>query len=180
MTALLVRKLTLIQGEYRVSTDPAVMISTILGSCVAACIRDPLAGVGGMNHFLLPGTQDSEGMQYGAYAMELLINAILQRGGRRDRLEAKLFGGGRMLQGLTDIGRQNSAFARKFLQDEGIGFAGGSLGGDHARRVLYWPVTGVARQQKLEAHKSAFSEELTRAGPIGAPAAEGEVEMFGT
>ncbi len=167
-------KLHLIQGEHRIVTDPCTVVSTILGSCVAACMRDPQAGVGGMNHFLLPGRSDShEGVQYGAYAMELLINGLLQQGARRDRLEAKLFGGGKMVQGLTDIGRQNAIFARHFLEHENIQYLGGSLGGVNARRVLYWPVSGVARQQRLIDQSAVFVAETPRV-----PDFEGDVEMF--
>lgn len=166
-------KINLIQGENAVSDDPRVVISTILGSCVAACIRDPDAAVGGMNHFLLPGSDQVEGAQYGAYAMELLINGLLKRGARRERLEAKLFGGARMLQGLTDIGDQNAGFARRFLRDEGIPCVAESLGGVNARRVMYWPVSGVVHQQRIDNRKAAFVRETPRA-----PSSLGDVEMF--
>ena len=88
-----------------------MVLTTLLGSCVAACIRDPMAGVGGMNHFLLPGGtlggNDRAVQRHGVHAMELLVNDLLKHGARRDRLEAKLFGGARMIDGLTDVGRQN-------------------------------------------------------------------------
>ena len=113
MTAPREIKINLIQGEYRVVDCEHTVVSTILGSCVSACLRDPVAGIGGMNHFLLPGSNESEGVQYGAYAMEVLINALLKSGARRDRLEAKLFGGARMVKGLIDIGQQNALFARR-------------------------------------------------------------------
>src|SRR5579863_8593818 len=107
------RRIHIVQGEYRVSTDPDTVVSTLLGSCVAACIRDPIAGVGGMNHFLLPGeggrpadAQDAE--RYGDYLMEFLVNGLMQQGAQRDRLEAKLFGGARMMRGLSAIGRKNA------------------------------------------------------------------------
>lgn len=166
-------KLNLIQGDHIVSADPAVLISTILGSCVAACICDVAAGVGGMNHFLLPGRDEAEGAQYGAYAMELLINGLLKTGARRERLEAKLFGGARMLNGLTDIGEQNATFARRFLRAEGIPCVAESLGGSNARRVLYRPVTGVVRQHRIDNSKAAFVREAPK------PARTfGDVEMF--
>jgi chemotaxis protein CheD len=165
----------LIQGEYKVASGDETVISTILGSCVAACLRDPVARIGGMNHFLLPGNDLSrEGMQYGAFAMEVLINALLKAGASRDRLEAKLFGGARMLQGLTDIGEQNAQFARRFLTDEGIAYLGGSLGGTEARRVLFWPATGVARQQRLAHQESTFTREAKPA----APSDGGDLELF--
>lgn len=168
----------IVQGECLVVEDPDAVISTILGSCVAACMRDPVAGVGGMNHFLLPGDDSGrQGMQYGAYSMELLINGLLQRGARRERLEAKLFGGGRLLSGLTDIGRQNASFAERFLQDEGIRYLGGSLGGEQARRIQYWPVSGRARQQLLAGEGAVFAAEKK---PVAAPApaSDGDLEMF--
>ena len=97
-------------GQYYVTDRPDEMISTLLGSCIAACIRDPAVRVGGLNHFMLPdGEGDLDGLasRYGVHAMEHLINDILKRGGRRDRLEIKLFGGGRILSGLSDVGEKN-------------------------------------------------------------------------
>jgi len=169
-------KLHIIQGEYKVAGGEETVISTILGSCVAACLRDPVVRVGGMNHFLLPGKDSQEGMQYGAFAMEVLINALLKAGARRERIEAKLFGGARMLQGLTDIGEQNAEFAKRFLSDEGITYLGGSLGGDEARRVMFWPGTGVARQQRLAHQEATFVREIK--APAPAPEDDGDVELF--
>lgn len=140
-----------IQGEHLISSDPQDVLSTILGSCVAAFLRDPVAGVGGLNHFLLPGNDpnDRNAMKYGLNAMELLINSLIRAGARRDRLEGKLFGGGRMVPGLTDIGAANGRFAEDFLQREGIRNLGGSLGGDHGRKIRVWPVSGKVQQMKL-------------------------------
>jgi chemotaxis protein CheD len=138
------------QGEHHISADPSVMLTTVLGSCVAACLTDPLAGVGGMNHFLLPegaGAGADAGRRYGAYAMELLINDLIKAGARRERLEAKLFGGGRMFDGLRDVGVANADFAERFLSDEGIRVVGGSLRGAGGRRLHYWPVSGRALQR---------------------------------
>lgn len=167
-----------VQGEHSISDHPGVMLTTILGSCVAACIRDPKAGVGGMNHFLLPGEGREGGgdIRFGVYAMEVLINALLRAGARRERLEAKLFGGGRLVRGLSDIGEANASFARDFLEKEGIAFLGGSLGGDCARRVQFWPVSGVARQSLLQREQEhVFIKEA------GSPAPKqhaGELELF--
>lgn len=140
-----------IQGEYIISSDPQDVLSTILGSCVAAFLRDPVAGVGGLNHFLLPGNDpnDRNAMKYGLNAMELLINSLISSGARRDRLEGKLFGGGRMVPGLTDIGAANGRFAEEFLRREGIRYLGGSLGGDHGRKIRVWPVSGQVQQMKM-------------------------------
>ena len=164
------------QGEHYVTSDPAIMLTTILGSCVAMCLRDPLAGVGGMNHFLLPegsGSGPDAGRRYGAYAMEILINDCLKRGARRDRLEAKLFGGGRMFDSLQDVGRANAAFAERFLRDEGLFLAGGSLRGAGGRRLQYWPVSGRALQRPVADH----SPPVPVVRPILAPDA-GAVELF--
>jgi hypothetical protein len=94
------RRILVVQGEYQVSEDPSVVLTTLLGSCVAACMRDPGARVGGMNHFLLPGVAEEahlkDARSYGVHLMELLVNSLMQRGARRERLEAKLFGGGKM------------------------------------------------------------------------------------
>jgi chemotaxis protein CheD len=148
------RRLNLIQGEAKWGVGEDLVLTTLLGSCVAACIRDPVAGVGGMNHFLLPGGgdagQSSRSESYGLYLMELLINGLLKKGARKERMEAKLFGGARTLEGLTDIGSKNAKFAKTFLSDEGISFLGGDLGGEKGRRIEYWPHTGRARQIFIE------------------------------
>lgn len=167
----------LIQGEYRVSADPALAYTTVLGSCVATCLHDPLAKVGGLNHFLLPGSKDGahESLSYGVHSMELLINALLKRGAARDRLEAKLFGGAKMMNALSDIGGQNARFAREFLIREGIPLVGESLGGDRARRIQFWPASGRARQLLVAAHEAPIVE----APPPPPPAAKvGDVELF--
>jgi chemotaxis protein CheD len=134
------------QGRFDVSADPGAMMTTVLGSCVAACLHDAQAGVGGMTHFLLPDDGDGAGRQilHGAQAMESLINGLLKLGGRKDRLTAKLFGGARMLDGLSDIGAQNAAFAVRFLLDEDIPLLSRSLGETRARRVRFWPASGRA------------------------------------
>lgn len=162
------------QGEHHVSSDPAVMLTTVLGSCVSMCLRDPTARVGGMNHFLLPdgmATCADTGRRYGAYAMELLINGVLNAGGRRERLEAKLFGGGRMFDSLQDVGRFNADFAERFLSDEGIPVIGGSLRGLGARRINFWPATGRALQRTVV-------DQLPQMRPVRPLPADGAVELF--
>jgi chemotaxis protein CheD len=138
-----------VQGEYRISGDPEELFSTLLGSCVAVCLWDPVARVGGMNHFLLPmGPQGAtDGMtRYGVHAIEVLINGLLKRGARRDGLRAKLFGGARMSPRLRDIGTANASFARSYLSTEDIPCVAESLGGSSARRVVFRPTTGQVRQ----------------------------------
>jgi chemotaxis protein CheD len=171
------RSVHVIQGRFEVSDDARIMMTTVLGSCVAACMSDPAAGVGGMNHFLLPGDGGGEGLRYGVHAMELLVNALLQKGARRERLQVKLFGGGRLFDKLTDVGAQNAAFAERFVRDEGLSFAGGSLGGGQARRVQFWPVSGRARQALLApAETEVFAIEAPRPPPRTDDA--GGVELF--
>ena len=140
-----------VQGHQKVSGDPGSMLTTILGSCVAACIWDPKSGVGGMNHFLLPGKLDEagEGERLGVHAMELLINEMLSHGAAKRRLEAKVFGGANMNTALKDVGALNAAFARQFLTREGIAVVGECLGGRLARRVQFWPASGRARRNFL-------------------------------
>ncbi len=173
------RRIHVIQGEYHVSDDPSVVLATILGSCVAACIRDPVANVGGMNHFLLPGhdvkARDQEAERYGVHLMELLLNGLLKKGARRERLEAKLFGGARTVDGLSDIGSRNASFAETFLRNEGINYIGGSLGGDHGRRVQFWPVSGRARQAMIAGEKVTPPPAIVLPPK---PADSGEAEFF--
>ncbi|HVY85152.1 MAG TPA: chemotaxis protein CheD [Caulobacterales bacterium] len=168
-----------VQGEYAISADPDLVLTTILGSCVSACLRDPAVGVGGMNHFLLPGDtgEKAETVKYGVHAMELLINSLLQRGAMRSRLEAKLFGGACVVRGLsTDVGAKNAAFAKRFLEAEGIACVSEDLGGAQARRIRYWPVSGRASLQWL-APSAAQLHELERRAPEK-PATAGAVELF--
>jgi chemotaxis protein CheD len=171
------RKRHVIQGEHAVSADPDMLLTTVLGSCVAACLHDPDRGVGGMNHFLLADSADGarvadEAMRYGAYAMEVLINDLMKRGARRERLEAKIFGGAKMIDALHDVGAANAAFARRFLADEGIPVIAASLGGRSARRLEFWPATGRARQREVE---RAESNGAARALP---PVIGNDVELF--
>ncbi len=167
------------QGEHYVTADPDVMLTTILGSCVAMCLRDPNTGLGGMNHFLLPdgaGSGTDAGRRYGAYAMEVLINDCLKAGARRESLEAKLFGGGRMFDALQDVGRTNADFAERFLRDEGIAVVGGSLRGAGGRRVQFWPATGRALQRAVtDRQLPAPSARPVRAAPV---VDSGALELF--
>lgn len=163
-----------IQGDHKISNDPDVVLTTILGSCVAACIRDPVAGIGGMNHFLLPGADEgnvADGERYGVHAMELLLNALLARGASRRRLEAKLFGGAKAIAGRADVGNLNADFATKFLKREQIPIVSECLRGPLGRRVQYWPVSGRARRTFLDYSQEAFA-------PPPVPASSGSLELF--
>jgi len=165
------------QGEHRVAATPDAVLTTILGSCVAACLWDPRAGVGGMNHIVLPDAPEGDlrRSSAGVNAMELLINDILRKGGARDRLQAKLFGGARMIAGLSDVGARNADFARRFLEREGIPCLSASLGGSQGRRVQFWPFSGRARQFLIEnAHVPADEIHVPRL-----PTAPGnDIELF--
>lgn len=180
MTSTAESRVHIIQGEYFVSDDPNILVTTILGSCVAACVRDPIAGVGGINHFLLPGKSPAAGSSsdesLGVHLMELLVNGLLKSGATRDRLEAKLFGGARTVKGLSDVGQLNIEFARRFLKNEGIMFVGGDTGGDLGRRIQYWPVSGRARQVLLSGRATKTQIQKKIATPIVQNA--GELELF--
>jgi chemotaxis protein CheD len=152
----------LLPSEYYV-TSSNTALSTVLGSCVAACLHDREAGVAGMNHFMLPddgepgvvaGTRDAnESMRYGAYAMDVLIRELVRAGARRDRLKAKVFGGGAVLANMTtlNIGDRNADFVLRYLNNERIEVAAQDLRGPHARRVCFVPATGKAIVRKLRA-----------------------------
>jgi chemotaxis protein CheD len=150
-------------NEYYVTGDD-LMITTVLGSCVAACIRDPLTGVGGMNHFMLPEgdgqSPASATMRYGAFAMEVLINEVLKAGAARERLEAKVFGGGAVLAAMhqMNIGERNGQFVLSYLKTEGIPVLAKDLGDVHARRISYFPRDGRVMVRKMNPQ--------TRAGEI--------------
>ena len=170
------------QGGSYVTVDPDEVLTTVLGSCIAACIRDSASGVGGMNHFLLAhgSGSDRDATRYGVNAMEVLINGILARGGVRGRLQAKLFGGANVIAGLSDVGSANAAFAERFLADEGIALVGGDVGGASPRRVQYWPASGRVRQRVLPAAGGAslVARELAAASQNMGRQKEGGLELF--
>lgn len=153
---------TVLQGECRVSNDPKVIFSTVLGSCVAVCLYDPVTKVGGMNHFLLPGSgSNSQGdLRYGVHSMELLINDLFKYGAERSTLLAKLFGGAAIVKQRSGIGESNASFARSFLQREGINCLARSLGGSTARRIRFQPTTGEVQHRSVP-RESAFSERTS-------------------
>lgn len=135
-------------GEHHVTEGDDELIVTVLGSCVAACVRDAVARVGGMNHFMLPESENgkwggaSASLRFGNYAMERLVNDILMRGGRRERLEVKLMGGGKVLDNCVDVGARNADFAESYARAEGLQVLATDLRGNHARRVHFMPVRG--------------------------------------
>jgi len=171
---------TVLQGEYRVSNSPSVMFTTVLGSCISACLYDAESGIGGMNHFLLPSTsgQDSKNARYGVHAMELLINGVLKKGANRKFLKAKVFGGAKMSANLSDIGLSNADFVQRFLRDEGIACVSSSVGGNSARRVRFHPVTGNAQQTRVENDRRLGEQERAAAKPVPTAADVGAVMLF--
>ena len=177
---------TVHQGDCLVSDDLHVTLGTVLGSCIAACVRDVAANVGGMNHFLLAAPSDAArdrygaSARYGAFAMEQLINKVLTRGtGQKANLEIKVFGGGLISTALTDIGAKNIEFVREFLGNEGYAVANEDVGGTYARRVMFKPHSGRAFVKRLEssANASIARQELAVAGRSARPAA-GAIELF--
>lgn len=182
-TDVAARRINIIQGEYKVVSDPNVVLTTILGSCVAACLRDPVAGVGGMNHFLLPGnahspTSGGDATRYGVHLMELLINGLLKKGARRDRLEAKVFGGAKTIATFSNVGEQNAAFAMQFLRDEGIKVVSSSTGGEFGRKLEFWPVSGRARQYPLTGAETQRTVALEQKPAVAPKPVESSIEFF--
>jgi chemotaxis protein CheD len=192
-------------------TSEDMVLVTVLGSCVAACINDRTAGIGGMNHFMLPDDgsdashASSDSMRYGAYAMEVLINELIKRGGRRERFEAKVFGGGAVLAGMTtiNIGDRNSEFVRRYLALEKIRIVAEDLQGAHPRKVAFMPRTGQVMVKKLKTQQETSvvereqalvrttpeerAERLARArarvelfNQAGTGGSKARVELFGT
>ena len=147
----------ILPGEYYFTNKP-MLIVTVLGSCVAACIRDRVSGIGGMNHFMLPdaggesGSPSSASMRYGAYAMEVLINQLLKAGARRENLDAKVFGGGNVLRGFTaiNVGERNAQFVLDYLHTEKIQILAEDLNDVHPRKVYFFPKTGKVLVKKLK------------------------------
>lgn len=175
-------------GEYYV-TNSGELISTVLGSCIAACIRYPAQGIGGMNHFMLPATKKTEfslasdisdATRYGNFAMEALINAILRLGAQRPLLEVKIFGGGKVLAQMTNIGMQNVRFVHSYLQAEGLKVLAEDTGGIHPRKVVYDPVSGKVGVKKLKAtHNNTIEVRETQyQQKISTTTVQGEVDLF--
>lgn len=176
----------ILPGEYYF-TCKDMLIVTVLGSCVAACIRDRLTGVGGMNHFMLPSGGESDGpvsasMRYGTYAMEVLINELLKAGARRDNLEAKVFGGGSVLSGFTsmNVGERNADFVREYLRVENIRLIAEDLNDVHPRKVYFFPRSGKVLVKKLRQlnNNTLVNREQDYANRLQTRNVGGEIELF--
>lgn len=177
----------ILPGEYYF-TQKDMLIVTVLGSCVSACIRDRVSGLGGMNHFMLPdGGADanspvSASARYGTYAMEILINSLLKSGARRDNLEAKVFGGGAVLKGFTamNVGERNAAFVQTFLRNERIRVVAEDLNDIYPRKVYFFPRSGKVLVKKLmQSHNDTLAKrEIEYASRLKKQPVAGEIELF--
>lgn len=179
----------ILPGEYYV-TIADEMVTTVLGSCVSACVRDRIFGVGGMNHFMLPLSKGDEGWgdmdlvssatRYGNYAMEHMINDILKHGGHKKHLEAKIFGGGNIMAGMTDVGKKNIDFVRNYLNTEGIPLISEDVGDIHPRKVVYMPHTGKAFVKRIKhLHNDTVAKrENAYKHRIEVEAVTSDVELF--
>jgi chemotaxis protein CheD len=167
-------------------------ISTVLGSCISACVRDPVKNVGGMSHFMLPEDVSTGpnnwldpaiglATRYGSYAMESLINDLLKLGAARERLEIKVFGGGRVLSGMTDVGARNISFIHNFIQLEGYEIVAEDLGGTQPRKVVYFPASGRVKLRRLRPVENriiSHHEQLYLESIGNKAAGGGDVELF--
>jgi len=178
----------ILPGEYYV-TMHGEMIVTVLGSCISACIRDRVFGIGGMNHFMLPvgaeggsssTTWNSAATRYGNFAMEALINDILKNGGRRENLEIKVFGGGMILENMTDIGKKNISFVRDFIKTEGFSLLAEDLGDIYPRKVHYFPQSGKILMKKLRSlhNNTIVDRETSYMDTLESKPVEGEIDLF--
>ena len=177
----------ILPGEYY-CTFKDMLIVTVLGSCVSACIRDRVSGIGGMNHFMLPDGGDvsnpliSASARYGTYAMEVLITEVLKSGARRENLEAKVFGGGNVLRGLTalNVGERNAAFVRAYLKAEGIRLLAEDLNDVFPRKVYFFPRTGRVLVKKLRElnNNTLVNREQDYASRLAGKEIGGEVDLF--
>jgi chemotaxis protein CheD len=178
----------LLPGDYFVAIE-GEMISTVLGSCVSACIRDRRLRIGGMNHFMLPsdesdgsstwGSAANPSTRFGNVAMERLINELLKLGARRADLEVKLVGGGKVLDAMTDVGARNVQFVRDYVRAEGFVVTGEDLGDIYPRKVLYHPQTGIARLKRLtRTDRHVVAEERRYIRDLDRTAINGSIELF--
>jgi chemotaxis protein CheD len=176
----------ILPGEYYY-TGKNMLIVTVLGSCVSACIRDRITGLGGMNHFMLPDGGDgsspvSASMRYGSFAMEILINDLLKAGARRENLEAKVFGGGAVLRGFTamNVGERNAAFVTDFLKTERIPVLASDLNDVYPRKVYFFPKTGKVLVKKLmqTQNDTLARRELDYAKRLKVEPVAGDIDLF--
>ena len=174
------------EGDFYVSTSPYEVLSTVLGSCIAVCIWDPVAGCGGMNHFLLPSnTAPSDGLpsselRFGSYSIERLVNALIARGATRERLEVKIFGGANIADSRNNHGHANADFVENYLKRERLKVVASSLRGTSARRVRYHAASGKARIGILNGKKAGrlVADEAQWASRIATTEPQRNFELF--
>jgi chemotaxis protein CheD len=178
--------LTVSQGEFKVSRDSNVTLTTVLGSCVAVCVRDLRSGIGGMNHFLLPRDaterkpNSDSSLIYGMYSIERLINAVIDKSANKRNLEVKVFGGARMLGENLNVGEVNSQFVEDYFHKEGMTVAASDLRGEKARKVSFVPATGqvfVAKLTKVPAHHLIEREKFA-ISKLGSNIPYGNLELL--
>jgi chemotaxis protein CheD len=177
----------LLPGDYYVTREDEVL-DTVLGSCVSACIRNPRLKIGGMNHFMLPRPSGSgndtweslagRATRYGTASMEQLINRILNAGGTRADLEVKIFGGGKVLSSLSDVGNHNVIFVRDFLKQEGLKVSSEDVGDTCPRHVQYFPLTGRVRVRHLNSRQDVAKEEQQYLKGLDKAPVAGEIDLF--
>jgi len=176
----------ILPGEYYFTCKDMVIV-TVLGSCVSACIRDRVSGIGGMDHFMLPDRRDpdspvSASMRYGTYAMEVLINDLLKAGARRENLEAKVFGGGNVLRGFIaiNVGERNAQFVREYLRAENIRVVAEDLNDIYPRKVYFFPRSGKVLVKKLRQlnNNTLVNREQDYASRLQTSPVAGPVELF--
>lgn len=175
---------TILQGEARASGDDRVVMSTVLGSCVATCLYDPAARIGGMNHYLLAEPMDASAVadrSYGLFLMELLINEMLKLGADKKRMKARIYGGANMSTNFAQIGTANAQFARQFLRAEAIPTVFEDLEGNVARRIDFRPSTGQVRARWVAADRSPVINKAPppKQKPLSNAQGDiGDVELF--
>ena len=173
----------ILPGEVYV-TKQSEHISTVLGSCISACIYDCKMGIGGMNHFMLPANRnsgiDSLSCRYGNWAMEFLINEVIKNGGCRDNFKIKVFGGGKIIRGMGDIGEGNIMFVSQYLKNEGLKVESHDVGGPWPRKVMFNPTTGKAHFKKLRSmHNDTIQQrEFKYLHEIEEKDAQTDIELF--
>lgn len=180
----------ILPGEYYVTANNEAIV-TVLGSCVSACIRDKVFGIGGMNHFMLPINRSmsnaevasmSNAARYGNFAMEKMINDILKHGGTRENLEVKIFGGGRVLKNMQslDIGNGNIKFVREYIETEQLFLVGEDVGDIFPRKVIYFPLTGKVKVKKLRQmhNRTIIERESSYMSSLDVKPAESDIELF--
>ena len=177
----------ILPGEFYVTTQDEIIV-TVLGSCISACIRDPIFGIGGMNHFMLPVSAQLPSVsqdlglstRYGNFAMEHLINEIIKNGGSKKNLEVKIFGGGKILAQMTDVGEKNIHFVQAYIAMENLKLIGEDVGDIYPRKVHYYPKTGKVKVKKLRSlhNDTITARERDYMRKIEVEQSHSEIELF--